>query len=105
MIRPLTLRTVWQEQYERRRLSPFGAGRGEKLVNHHLGAVDKVSVLSFPDHQPFWFLDIVTILKANRGVLCERAVVDVKGGLGLGQGLQRRKGLACAHVVKNGMTL
>ena len=84
MIGPLALVAVRQQQHERRRQAPLGAARRDELVEHDLRAVDEVAVLRFPQHEPPRLLDVVAELEAERGVLGERAVVDLERRLARG---------------------
>src|SRR5207245_9327154 len=84
---------------------PRGRARYEERVDDHLGTVDEVPVLGLPEHQRLWRLDAVAVLKAQRGALGERAVVDVEGRSLIGQGSQRREGRTRFRVVKRQVTL
>ena len=86
---PLAFVAVRQQQHQRRRLPPLGARRGDELVEDDLRAVDEVAVLALPDDQPVRGLHVVAVLEPDRGVLAERAVVDLEAGLRLRQALQR----------------
>ena len=77
VIRPLPFVAVWEEQHHRGLRAPLAPGRHEELVDHHLGAVDEVAVLGFPDHQAGWFLDVVAVLEPNTA-FSEWAVVDLE---------------------------
>ena len=80
VVRALALPAVRQQQHQARDLAPLGLPRDDELVDDHLGAVDEVAVLAFPEHQRVRRLDAVAVLEAERGVFGERAVVDVERG-------------------------
>ena len=105
MIGPLAFVAVRQQEHERRHQSPLGAAGGDELVEHHLGAVDEVAVLRFPDHQAPGVLHVVAELEADRRVLGQRAVVNLERRSRLRQLLQRHELRAGVRVVKHGVAL
>ena len=58
---------------------------------HHLGAVDEIAVLRLPDHEPARLLDVVAELEPDGRELGERTVVNLEGGAGVRQGLERNE--------------
>src|ERR1700752_767959 len=105
MIRCLALIAMWQKQHKRRCLSPLGACRGNELINHHLSPIDKIAVLSLPEHQPPGFLNIIAVFKTDSGVLRKGTIVNLKGGFSLGQSLQRRECLTRLYIMKHRVSL
>ena len=65
----------------------------------------KSPVLRFPQHEPIRLLDVVAELEADRGVLGERAVVDLEGRGRARDGLQGNEPFARDRVVVHGMTV
>ena len=101
VVRALPFVRVRQQQDERRPQSPLAARRDEELVDHHLGAVDEIAVLRFPDDQPRRLLDVVAVLEPDDRVFGERAVVDLERGARLRQRLQRHVHPAVVGVVED----
>ena len=98
VLRALTLVPVRKQEDERGLQAPLGAAGGDELVEHHLRAVDEVSVLRFPDHEAIGFLDVVAELEPDRRVLGQRGVVDLERRPRLGEFLQRRRtACPCSH--------
>ena len=98
---PVSLVTVRQQQREPRRLAPLRATRDEELVDHDLGAVDEVAELRFPENKRVGCGYRVAVLEADRGVFRKRRIVDLEGGAGPGEMLDRRIRLTGVRVVKH----
>ncbi len=78
MLRPLAFIAVRKQQCQPARLAPLRFGSHQELVDHDLGAVHEIAELRFPHHQSQRIGHAVAKLKAEHGVLAERAVVDVE---------------------------
>ena len=87
---------VGQQEHERRRQSPLRAAGRDELIEHHLGAVDEIAVLRFPDHEAPRLLHVVAELEADGRVLAERAVVDLERRARLRKLLERDQ-LRCRY--------
>ncbi len=105
MIGALPFVGMREQQNERWGLFPFGATGHDEFVHHHLGAVDEIAILRFPEHQAAGGGDVVAILEAHRGGLRQWAIVDGEGRARLGEGLQRYVGGSLVSVVVDRQTL
>ena len=75
---------VRQHHRETAGTAPLGLARGDELVDDHLGAVDEVAELGFPDHQAVGFRAGVAILEGQHGFFGKHRVDDDELGLILG---------------------
>ncbi len=105
VLRPLPLEAVRQEHHQRRMLPPLRAGGDEELVDEHLGAIDKVPELGFPEHQRVGRVDAVAVLEADRGGLREGAVVDRERGPGPRHVVERHMLRAGGGIVQHQVAL
>ena len=105
VIRALSLIAVGQEQHQRWRLIPLGKAGEDKLIDDRLGDVDKIAILGLPEYQPFRALNVIAIFKADSGGFAQGAVVNFKGGFGLGQVVQGCIGRAAFGIRENGMAM
>ena len=61
--------------------APLRLGRGDELVDDHLGAVGEVAELGLPHDQHVGLVERVAVVEAEHGRLGEQAVVDAELGL------------------------
>ena len=73
---------------------PLRLGRGEELVDEHLGPVHEVAELRLPDRQPLGHVQAVAVLEPQGGRLGEQAVADLDRPLPLPQVRERGVGRA-----------
>src|SRR5262249_2037351 len=98
---PLAFVSVRQEKNERSLEVPFRSRRGDELVEHHLRAVEEVTVLRLPDNEAVRLVDVVAKLEANGGVLRQRAVVNFERRPGSVKRLERNELLPGVHIMKD----
>ena len=72
--------------------APFVLTTGNKLINHNLSAVSKVTKLGFPNNERVGLSGGITILKAKHRLLGKHRVDDYKRGLLRRDILQRNMG-------------
>ena len=65
VLRALAFVAVRQHQRDAVDAAPLHFARGDELVDHHLGAVDEVAELRFPDHQRVGVVGGVAVLEAQ----------------------------------------
>ena len=78
---PLALVAVRQEHHQAAAPAPLRLGRGDELVDDHLGAVGEVAELGLPHDQHVGLVERVAVVEAEHGRLGEQAVVDAELGL------------------------
>ena len=78
---PLALVAVRQEHDQAAAPAPLRLGRGDELVDDHLGAVGEVAELGLPHDQHVGLVERVAVVEAEHGGLGEQAVVDAELGL------------------------
>ena len=105
VLRPGSLVAVRQQQRQAGRLPPLRQPGDDELVDDDLGAVHEVAVLRLPQHERLRRRDRVAVLEAEGRVLAERRVVDLEGGCGLRQVLERHVALAVGGVPQRRMAL
>ena len=105
VLRTLALVSMRQQQGQPGRQSPLGEPGHKELVYDHLGAVDEVAKLCFPQHQNVVGRGAVAILEPEASLLGERAVVDLDRGQGATQVLHGRERVARLGVVKDQVSL
>ncbi len=66
-----------------------------------MSAVDEITVLRFPDHEPVRLLNVVAEFESDGGILAERTVVELERCAGLWKFLQRNQLLAGVRVVEH----
>ena len=79
MIGALSLISMWEQQHQGGRQSPFGAAREQELIDDRLRVINKVAILGFPDDQALRRNDVLAHLEADRAGLTQWAVQDFKG--------------------------
>ena len=75
---------VRQEQHDAAEAAPLVFGTGDELVDDHLGRVDEVAELGFPEDEAFGVVERVAVLETQRAGFAERAVDDIDAGLVVG---------------------
>ena len=65
MLGSLALIAMRQEQRQPAQAPPLGLARRDELVNQHLGTVDEVAKLAFPDHQALGAGAGIAVLKTQ----------------------------------------
>ena len=75
---PLALHAVRQQHDQAAQALPFVFGRGDELVDDHLGDVDEVAELRFPANQGVRRVERVAPFEAEDADFGKRAVVDLK---------------------------
>src|SRR6056297_3015627 len=86
----LALVTVRQVHDQAAQSAPLGFARSDELVDDHLGAVDEIAELSFPDHQRAGFSCGVAVFEPEHGFLAEQRVDDGHLVAVVGEFAQRR---------------
>ncbi len=92
MLRALAFVAVRQHQRQAVGTAPLHFAGRDELVDHHLGAVDEVAELRFPDHQRVRIGRRVAELEGQHGLLGQQRVDDDERRLLVGDVLQRRVG-------------
>ena len=69
--------SVGQKQNNRTQPVPFVLSAGDELIDDHLGGVDEVAELGFPEHQAIRTIEAVTVLEAQNAYFRERAVINL----------------------------
>ena len=69
VIRTLPFEAVRQQEHKRGSQAPLRARGDNEFIDHRLSAVDEISVLGFPDHQPVRRLYVISILKRQASIL------------------------------------
>ena len=72
---------VRQEQHDAAEAAPLVFGAADELIDDHLGGVDEVAVLGFPENEAFGVVERVAVLETHRAGFAERAVDDVDARL------------------------
>ena len=72
-----SLESVGQKQNNRTQPVPFVLSAGDELINDHLGGVDEVTELGFPEHQAIRTIETVTVLETQNSYFRERAVINL----------------------------
>ena len=54
MLWPLPFKTMGQHHSQARQAAPLVLTTGNKLIDHYLGTIGKVTKLGFPDNQSCW---------------------------------------------------
>ena len=89
VLRPGALVAVREQQGEAAGLSPLGLAGDDEAVDDHLAGVGEVAELRLPEDQRVRGRRRVAVLEAEAGDLRERAVVELEGGVGVGEVLHR----------------
>ena len=109
VLRALALVAVRQHQRDAVDAAPLHLARGDELVDHHLGAVDEVAELGFPDHQRIGIVGRVAVFEAEHRLFRQDRVDDHERRLVLGHVFQRRVDadvpLLAVLVVQHGMAV
>ena len=105
MLRRRALVAVGEEEGQARRLFPLGQAGNDELVHDDLGPVREVAVLSLPADQRLRSLGAVAVLEPERRILRQRAVVQLEGGAGADQVLDRGPAGAGARIVEHEVAL
>src|SRR6266480_4035463 len=105
MLRAAALVAVREEKGEPRRLAPFGESRDDELVDDDLRAVREIAELRFPADQRIRRVGAVAVLEPERRIFRQWAVVQLEGGAGSHQVLNRRPSFPGSGIVKNQVSL
>ncbi len=105
MLGPLPFETVRQQHHQAAQPPPLGLGAGDELVDDHLGRVDKVAELRFPQDQAVGAIDAVAIFEAQHAGFAQRAVVNLERPLPFAQVLEGHVAVAVLIIVQHGMPL
>jgi len=89
VLRPLALEAMGEQHHQAVHTRPLHMGRGDELVDDHLGAVHEVAELGLPQHQGGGVREAVAVLEAQHRGLGEKTVVDLEARLVLSQVGQR----------------
>ncbi len=100
---PLAFVAVRQEHDQPAASAPLRLGRGDELVDDHLGAVGEVAELGLPHDQHVRLVQRVAVVEAEHGRLGEQAVVDAELGLAVPQVVERDVAPAVVGVDQHGV--
>ena len=92
MLWPLTFVTVRQHHDKAIYPAPLHFTRGNKLVNHHLRTVGKITKLRLPDGQGIRLSRSIAVFKTQYGLFRQNGIDYGKGGLVFCYVLQRNIG-------------
>src|SRR5205823_6980969 len=105
MFRAAALIGVGKKKGEPRRLTPFGKSRDDELVDDDLRAIREIAELRLPADQCIRCIGTVAVLEPERRILRQWAVVQLEGGAGAHQVLNRRPSFSGSGIVKDQVAL
>ena len=94
-----------QKQHDAAQAAPFVFGTADELIDDHLGGVDEVAVLGFPEDEAFGVVERIAVLETHRAGFAEGAVDDVDAGLGVAEVVEDAVFVVVDDVVQHGMAL
>src|ERR1041385_639722 len=77
MFRPLTFKTMWQQQDQAAEPLPFILRAGNELIHDWLSCVPEVTVLGLPQDEAVRIIQAVAILKPEHACFRKRSVENL----------------------------
>src|SRR6478736_3475832 len=94
-----------QEKHHAAESAPLVFGARDELVDDHLGRVDEVAVLGFPEDEAFGVVERVAVLETHRAGFAEGTVDDVDASLAFAEVVEDSVLVIIYDVVEDGMSL
>jgi len=85
--------------------APFRFRGGDVLIDLSLGAVGKITELSFPEDEHIWAVEGVAVIEAENGGFGEGTIVDAEGGLIFREVFERNIAGTGTKVVDGGVAM
>ena len=105
MLGPLAFVAVREEEHEAAGAVPLRFAGGEELIDDDLGAVGKITELSFPDAEHIGVIERVAVVETQHGGFGEERVVNAETGLLGIEVLEGRVGGVGLHVVDDSVAV
>src|SRR5882757_6270937 len=103
MLRAGAFITMRQKQRETAETLPLRLTRADELIDDDLGAVGKVTVLPFPNHERIRLGGGIAVLKAHHRFLGQNGIDHLHTGLMICDVLERNVGIVTVLIVQNCM--
>src|SRR5690242_16038556 len=105
MLRPLSLEAMRKEHHEAAQAAPLVFGTADELIDDHLGRIDEVAELRFPENEPVGPVETVAVFESEDASFGERAADDLDPSLVGGQIRKQRMRVAVLRVEENRVPL
>ena len=105
VFRALPFIAMGQQHGKTTQAAPLGFPGGDKLVDHHLGAIGEIAELRFPNHQGLGRGGGITVLVPQHSFFGQQRIVNVEAWLLVIEMLQRHILLTVFLVMQNRMAV